>query len=389
MNILFATLYNLKDINKGSGTYHYMYKALINQNHKVLLLPHLDYEFPILSRLFQYFTKRVLKKKYFSYMDPFIAKEIGNKISKGLYGKEFDFILTNDYLIAGYVKTKKPVVLWTDSIFPKNYKMNTHPWLNNMPWFAVKFYKMIVSRALRTIDLCIVPGDWHKKEISKYDIIEKRKILKIPFGANISEFVFDGYNSKTNIKKKLNILFVGKDQRRKSLNLVISVVQELKQRGLNVFLDVVGVDSQGVACDGEIIKFHGFLNKKNNDDLKKILSLYKKSNIYLMPSIAEGFGIVYMEAAAFGTPSIGFKTQGVTEAVKDMKTGRLLDLGSSSSDFANTIISWHRNPKLYKKLCIQARKHYEDNGKWNSLIFTFLTKVNEHLRLNNKIMNYY
>lgn len=52
---------------------------------------------------------------------------------------------------------------------------------------------------------------------------------------------------------------------------------------------------------------------------------YNLADLYVMPSSGEGFGIVYLEAAACGIPIIGSKVDGSREALLDGELGALVD----------------------------------------------------------------
>jgi len=52
---------------------------------------------------------------------------------------------------------------------------------------------------------------------------------------------------------------------------------------------------------------------------------YSLADLYVMPSSGEGFGIVYLEAAACGIPIIGSKIDGSREALRDGMLGVLVD----------------------------------------------------------------
>ncbi len=59
---------------------------------------------------------------------------------------------------------------------------------------------------------------------------------------------------------------------------------------------------------------------------------YVSSDVFVMPTLRkqedrEGFGLVYLEAAAFGVPSIATRHPGVDEAIADGKTGLLISDG--------------------------------------------------------------
>ncbi len=60
--------------------------------------------------------------------------------------------------------------------------------------------------------------------------------------------------------------------------------------------------------------------------------LYRSSDVFVMPTVAsgadrEGFGIVYLEAGAYGLPCIGTRQPGVDEALLDGHTGLLIPDG--------------------------------------------------------------
>ena len=375
MKIIYGALYNLDDINKGSGTFFHICKELKNQGHDVIQIQPQHHDFPFLTKFFRYISKKILRKKYFSYMDPFIAHRLCKKIESNLSDKSFDLFLTNDYSIVSYLKIKKPIVLWTDSVFPCDYKNNKHPWLNDLSLFSVRFCQFIVSKALKNVSFCIVPGAWNKEEILEYNVIGEEKISIIPFGANISDPQLKKSLNKKELKKKIRILFIGKDFNTKGLEIAISVVKLLKLKNVDAILNVVGENPADDAEKNESIQYYGFLDKSNNADLELLHSLFIRSDIFLMPSIAEGFGIVYMEAAAHGIPSLGYKTTGVTGSVINNYSGKLLPINATASAFVEEILYWRDNPSYYNNLCLQSRQHYEINGNWRVLISRFIDLI--------------
>ena len=182
------------------------------------------------------------------------------------------------------------------------------------------------------------------------------------------------------LQKNQLSFFVGKDQNTKGLKIAISVVEKLKLKNIDVLLNVVGKSPIFSNEKNDVIRYHGFLDKSNNSDLELLHSLYECSDIFLMPSVAEGFGIVYMEAAAYGIPSLGYKTTGVTGSVKNNYSGKLLPIGASSSDFVEEILKWRSNYGLFNQLCKNSRKHYELNGNWEILISKFTDFMRKALK---------
>lgn len=60
-------------------------------------------------------------------------------------------------------------------------------------------------------------------------------------------------------------------------------------------------------------------------DPRRLAMLYSAADVFVGPSLEEAFGQVFIEAAACGTPSIGYPTGGVPEAIRDGVSGLVAD----------------------------------------------------------------
>jgi phosphatidyl-myo-inositol dimannoside synthase len=69
----------------------------------------------------------------------------------------------------------------------------------------------------------------------------------------------------------------------------------------------------------EHVVFAGFVPESRKADF------YRLADAYVMPSRGEGFGIVFLEAAACGVPLVGSKADGGREALLEGRLGRLVD----------------------------------------------------------------
>ncbi|MCR4313746.1 MAG: glycosyltransferase family 4 protein [Candidatus Uhrbacteria bacterium] len=103
------------------------------------------------------------------------------------------------------------------------------------------------------------------------------------------------------------------------------------------------------------VQFHGQVTDEERQQL------YEQAYVFVMPvsqdtQDKEGFGLVYIEAAAFGVPSIATRVDGVDEAVIDGQTGILL---KSQNDqlLANAILTLSRDSSLREQLGATAREH--------------------------------
>ena len=112
-------------------------------------------------------------------------------------------------------------------------------------------------------------------------------------------------------------------QRHKGHEKVIRLLRGLAMYHANLTYLVVGTGedrgrlealafSEGVA---EMVRFCGFVSDEDLPDV------YRASDLYVMPSHGEGFGIVFVEAMACGTPALGLDLGGAGDALRNGKLG--------------------------------------------------------------------
>ena len=107
-------------------------------------------------------------------------------------------------------------------------------------------------------------------------------------------------------------LFMGYDWERKNGPLVLRAFARLRSRFEQARLDIAGlhpsVDVEGVCA-------HGPLDAADPQQRVRAEELFQSATCFVMPSHFEPFGIVYVEAAAAGVPSIGTLVGGAGDAI--------------------------------------------------------------------------
>ena len=152
----------------------------------------------------------------------------------------------------------------------------------------------------------------------KYDYVSD-KIFIIP------HFVTEKFARKINASK--NVLFVGRVEKDKGINLLIDVFNKLAQHHDNIKLYVIG--------DGSLLKelkskkypniiFTGFLQKD------KLLTFYKKCSIFCLPSKSESFGMSVTEAMSQGLCPIFSRGKYLPVLFKDNESGIAVDINDRS-----------------------------------------------------------
>lgn len=165
------------------------------------------------------------------------------------------------------------------------------------------------------------------------------------------------------------LLSVGRLQRRKGHDHAIAAIAQL-DRSIAVRYLVVG-DGEERARLEALAGQYGvrdrvtFLGEVPADDLPRY---YAACDIFLMPNRidegdVEGFGIVFLEAAAAGKPSIGGRSGGVPEAVAEGETGMLVS-GTDTAETAEAIRSLATSEDRRRSLGARARARVCRDFTW-------------------------
>jgi len=85
-----------------------------------------------------------------------------------------------------------------------------------------------------------------------------------------------------------------------------------------------------------------FRGRVSHEDLVRA---YRECSVFVMPSAGEGFGVVYLEAMAFGRPVVAASAGGAPEVVSDGATGLLVPYGDAAV-LADTLTRLLRDPSL-------------------------------------------
>ncbi len=118
--------------------------------------------------------------------------------------------------------------------------------------------------------------------------------------------------------------------------------------------------------------------------LKEMPSVYKGSNIFILPSENETFGQVFIEAMASGLPVIGTKVGGIPEIISDSYNGFLV-LPNDPSIIAQRIETLLNDASLRTKFINAGIKNVELNFTATKQFYNFHQMLDK--LVNNKISN--
>ncbi len=192
-------------------------------------------------------------------------------------------------------------------------------------------------------------------------------------------------NKNKDIAKELyrnsfpKIITVARLDKRKSHQNILMTIKNLKPKFPNIKYISIGNGEEMNNLNNlknELGLGNEVVFMKESTELLKV-ALLEQSDLFLMPSViykksVEGFGISFIEAASYGTGSIGGIYGGEADAIKENETGYLCD-GNNLNSIYDTIVKFYDNNN-YKQLGKNAY-NFSKNFSWDKIIKKYLKLI--------------
>jgi glycosyltransferase involved in cell wall biosynthesis len=168
-------------------------------------------------------------------------------------------------------------------------------------------------------DTVITASSFTKHTLVENGISESR-IRVVPYGVDLSSFrsSADGKHGS-----EFHILFVGSWNQRKGLSYLVSAVAKLREE-YPVVLHVCGRGITDRSLVTDILS--GGVEFHSNISHSELTALYRACDVFVFPSLCEGFGHVILEAMSSGLPVITTKNTAGADTIEHGKEGFLVPI---------------------------------------------------------------
>jgi glycosyltransferase involved in cell wall biosynthesis len=217
-------------------------------------------------------------------------------------------------------------------------------------------------------DHWLVASQFTKRTLTDAGIPAER-VAVIPYGTDLAKFSQAG-GRKRAPGRPLRLLFVGTLSQRKGIKYLLESLELLPPGAVELALCGRPVDDLALFQDRSQVRVYPSISDQG------LLEEYRKADVFVFPSLAEGFGHVLLEAMASGLPIVSTDRTAAPDLIRHGEEGFLVEAGSSS-DLAAHIEKFLKNPQLVASMGIAARRRAQ-LFTWNRFrqrVIEFVTSV--------------
>lgn len=228
-----------------------------------------------------------------------------------------------------------------------------------------KRYNLVITESEST------KNDLQKYGFNKQDINIARVGMKLKPIAKLSPKETSG-----------KLLFLGAMRPMKRPIDAVKAFELAKDKMPNLTLDIAGDNSGKYAR--QVINY--IRNSRHRDAItvhgrvsdETRLSLLKDSDLILVTSIKEGWGLIVTEANSQGTPAVAYDADGLRDSVVDNRTGILVDSGDTAG-MSDAICELLDDASKYTYMRSEAHRHSKQ--------FTFKNSYDDFMKVIKKVVD--
>ncbi|MCZ8108124.1 MAG: glycosyltransferase family 4 protein [Burkholderiales bacterium] len=220
-----------------------------------------------------------------------------------------------------------------------------HLYMAPLAWLAARLAKARLVVQVHGIDAWARPRRWQRWAVERADLIlsvsrytrsrllawsriAPEKVVVLP---NTVDDCFSpgdcaGARVRFGFEGKMVVVSVGRldaRERYKGQDRVIDVLADLHRQYPSLVYAIAGEGDdlprlEALAREAGVADIVRFLGRVPAEELP---DLYRAADLFALPSTGEGFGIVFLEAMACGTPAVGLSDAGSVDALAEGRLG--------------------------------------------------------------------
>lgn len=223
----------------------------------------------------------------------------------------------------------------------------------------IPFHKQEKERRIQeyaAADYIMYPSEFVKQSFLQYGFPEE-KMVKVSYG-------FNELPQRSLVKKEagtFTILYVGSISVRKGLRYLVKAFEKLEHPGKKLVL--VGPTQEITGL--EDLKLTNNIILTGSLKGEALEQAYKSADVFCLPSIEDGFGLVIGEALSYGVPVIATTNTGAFEIITNGVNGYIVPIRDTEA-ILDKLEALAGNTELLNHMSIAALKTIESLNGWQT-----------------------
>jgi len=232
-------------------------------------------------------------------------------------------------------------------------EMKQHPEIAGpAPDFPIAYYERN-RREWELADIIIVNSEWSRQAlISEGADPAKIDILPLAYGAEDGGRTTEDRGQKTEVRTPasapLRVLWLGQVNVRKGIHYLMAAGRLLEDENIQFeVVGPVGILPEAVAAAPRNMTFHGPVSRDRAADW------YRQSDVFVLPTLSDGFALTQLEALAHGLPVI--TTPNCGRVIEEGKTGFIVPPRDPQA-LANAVLKFVADRNLSTRMSPDCRE---------------------------------
>jgi starch synthase len=267
----------------------------------------------------------------------------------------FDLIFQVQTVFApGDLEARRPFVVYTDNIMSLTERF--YPAWARLSAAEFRHWRELEAHICRSADRVLAWSNFLRDALIADYGCEPSRVLRVGAGANL---VLPSIESRR--WDSATAIFVGRDFARKGGPVLLDAWALVRERLPHARLIVVGPPRPPEGVDLTGVDWRGSVTSRT-----ELTGLYEDASVFVMPSLFEPWGHVFLEAMGCGLPCIGSAHCAMPEIITDSQTGLLVPPGEAEP-LAEALVRLLDDPPLAEAWGRRAHASVIAEHRWSDV----------------------
>jgi len=252
---------------------------------------------------------------------------------------------------------------------------------DNFSWLYRFSRKFLFGWSARKSNHISTVSTYSAERIAYHLGVNKNKIIVIPNAVNPA-FINNKRIRNTN-DTTFQLLSVSRLERRKRHEWGIDALDALSNKGIRAAYTIIGSGDDAYAQElnaavREARKRGLNVEIKSGLALSELVQEYSDADLFICPSVAEGFGIPLIEAAAAGIPCVS--TSGGALAELGEEFAGCMVSPEDHTGFINAVCEIESNKDFNRNIAVEKKKLVVENYNWGRAAEAYIDVILDVMR---------